>query len=401
MDYSYKAYDAAGKTFSGVLSAESESEAVNLLRGKGLIPVSMSFGATVPNRGWLQIEIGSSKPRLKERARFARMLETLLRAGVPLDRSLKLISEGGSATRMRSLAAVLLTQVASGSPLSKAMALPAAGFASDECGLVASAERAGFLASALQDLADLLATRIELRARLMAALTYPVVLLVMACLSLAVILSVLVPNLAPLFEQSGAEPPLLVRMVMKIRQFLADHGISVLLALAASTAAVAILFRNPAFREGFKSYWYRQPIARDMEAARICRTLSLQLRNGTAVQSAVQAASSVCKSALTKRQLMNAHIELTAGARLSKALQNVSALRSDALQLVSIGEDSNKLDIMLMHAASALEQQSSQSLERLMTLLTPLLTILLGGLIAGLIVSVMNAILSINSLVVQ
>jgi type II secretory pathway component PulF len=143
------------------------------------------------------------------------------------------------------------------------------------------------------------------------------------------------------------------------------------------------------------------PIAGGVEISRICRTLATLLHSGLALQSAMAAVRDVAANSITKQQLSHAIDEVTAGVKLAEAFKILTVLDAGSRQMIAIGEETNKLEAMLMQIAVNLETETTQRIERLMALLTPLLTIALGILVGGLIMSVMRAILSVNELAVS
>jgi general secretion pathway protein F len=401
MEISYRAYDSSGRIQDGTLNARDQREALAKLSELGLLPITVGEGRKTAIRSWLSQDLTSGKPNLKQRSAFLHMLSSLLEAGVPLDGALRAVEAAGASKALSKLATHALKNITEGKSLSGALDDPSTGFQPVEIGLIRSGEQNALLVKSLTNLSQNLSKRLELRSKLFSAMTYPLVLVAMSILSLTVIVSVLVPNMAPLFEQSGQEPPLLIRTILNLRSFMLDNGFAVLAALIALTVILFASLRHPAIKKRLHKIWFKLPLIRRFEAARICRTLSLLLGNGMPVQNALRFAGDVCKSLVTRDEMQTACDKVIAGSRFHDAMRGVSVFRGSDLQLIGIGESTNKLDIMLGHVATSLEAEADRSVERLMTLMTPLATVGLGGLIAGLIVSVMSAILSVNELVTR
>ncbi len=402
MQVNYRAYDANGQTTSGVITAQSEGEALGKLRSQGLFPYeasSVPFGNKTAS--WLQMEIGRSKPSLAERAAFARMLAALLRAGIPLDKALHLIASDNPRGRIPKLAHTAAEKISGGSSFSQTLNDTSTGFAADEIGLIRSGEQTGTLVTVLAELSNLLERRLELRGRLGSAAVYPAVLLVMALASLVVIATVLIPSITPLFEQSGKDLPIIISVMLSIQHAFSTYGWIILAGAALASTLIFALLRRPEVYGKLQSLWYLWSIPRDIEAARICRTLGTLLRNGVQLQNAISVTSGVAKNLKTQAQLAQTVEKVTAGSKLSVAIKDVAVLDPSALQMIGIGEETNRLDSILLHLAESREADTSRRIERLMTLLTPVMTVLLGMLIGGLIMSVMRAILSVNELTLQ
>jgi general secretion pathway protein F len=400
--FRYQAYDPNGKVVEGFVDALSESDALNKLHGQGVIPFRArpADGAMVissPRRFGLR----RSSLGLAERARTMRQLSILLKSGITLDRALRILTLQPPTKRAKALVVACAEGVAAGKPLSTTLAGQNSGFAADEIGMIKAGEQTGSLAAVLEELGTMLERRLELRGRIVSALAYPAILLVMALLSLTVIATVLIPNIMPLFEQSGAELPLIVRIITSLSAGFRDHGLLLLLLALLVLLVAFYASRQPGAKLAWDRLLLKLPIAGGVEISRICRTLATLLHSGLALQSAMAAVRDVAANSITKQQLSHAIDEVTAGVKLAEAFKILTVLDAGSRQMIAIGEETNKLEAMLMQIAVNLETETTQRIERLMALLTPLLTIALGILVGGLIMSVMRAILSVNELAVS
>jgi general secretion pathway protein F len=250
----------------------------------------------------------------------------------------------------------------------------------------------------LHTLALALQRRLALRGKLSAALVYPILLLLMSATSLVLIATVLVPNLAPLFADSGTEPPIVIAFLMHAVAFVAQFGWELAMVLAALVLGAVMFFTSSQGRFFVGNQTLRFKTARQLEAARLCQTLSTLLGAGTPIQTAIITTSNAVTSHLVKVQLKKASEDVISGMKLSKALEQVTVLDSASRQFIAVGEETNQVESLLSHAGDTLEASAFNRIEKLVTLLTPLMTIGLGLMIGGLIMSVMRAILSINEL---
>ena len=277
-----------------------------------------------------------------------------------------------------------------------------AGFTADEIGLLRAGEHTGALPVVLAEIATLQERRLALRGQLVSSLTYPAFLLAMVPVILAIIGLVLVPNLKPMFESSGASMPVILRVMVAAGDAWADHRFLLIACAAAAVAVVAGLFRTErtkiAVWRAVASLPGLRTIVRKSEAARLCRTMGSLLRSGSALQTALAITAEVTGAPDVRRQLVGARDAVAQGEKLSRALSRVVALDANALQMVAIGEETNRLDAMLLYVAEQDEQAVASTLDRFMALLTPLLTVGIGLLVGGIVMSIMRAILSINDL---
>jgi general secretion pathway protein F len=398
MKLAYRAYDANGQIVAGEYEGRSAADIVARLRQAGLVPFETSENLDNTKTHWLNRDIGRVGLSLQERARFSRVLAALLAAGVPLDRSLRLMSDKSHGRRMAQVSAAASDAVSGGQALSKVLSRPIAGFEPHEIGLIQSAERSGAFVPILQDLANSLDKKVELRGKITSAMVYPLVLLMMSGMSLTVILTVLIPNLMPLLTQTDKELPIMLKMLIGATEF-AKHNTELLIATGLVACALAFFaFRSDAVREAWRGLLLRMRLFRNLESARAFQTLGTLLRNGVPLQASLLASAKTVKSNRVAHEIEAATEEVVGGAKLAHAMRNVSVVDAQARQLISAGEETNQLSDLLLYLANSLEQQSTRSIEQLMTLLTPLMTVGLGVLIGGLILSVMRVILSVNEL---
>lgn len=398
----YQAYDPSGKIIEGFVDAVSESDALNKLHGQGIIPflARPAAGKSIAQSA-TKFRLGGSSLGLGERAKIMRQLSILLKSGITLDRALRILTLQPPTKKIKALAILCAEGVAGGKPLSSTLAGQQTGFAADEIGMIKAGEQTGSLAAVLDELGTMLERRLDLRGRVISALAYPAILFVMALLSLTVIATVLIPNIMPLFEQSGAELPLIVQVVTALSSAFRDHGLLLLLIALLFSLSIFYAFRQPQAKLLRDRILLKMPIAGGVEVSRICRTLATLLHSGLALQSAMGAVRDVAANSITKRQLSLAIDDVTAGIKLAEAFKVLTVLDPGSRQMIAIGEETNKLEAMLMQIAVNLESETTQRIERMMTLLTPLMTIALGILVGGLIMSVMRAILSVNELAIS
>jgi general secretion pathway protein F len=396
----YEAYGTTGNHVNGAIEADSIGQALAELSRQGLRPYKTTESTGTDTRlGGTSQSTGLS---LAVRARLMRQLATLIAAGVAPDRALRIQSTQAVSPAARRVIDAVLEKVVAGQPLSTAMGKTEAGFTADELGLLRAGEHTGALPVVLAELATLQERRLTLRGQLTSSLIYPAFLLAMVPVILAIIGLVLVPNLRPLFESSGASMPLILQVLIAAGDAWASNRVLVIVVAAAAIAALVALFRlkssRALVRQALSSLPGLRIIARKSESARLSRTMGSLLRSGSALQSALAITAEVTATADVRKQLEAARDGVAQGERLSRALSRVTALEPGTLQMVAIGEETNKVEAMLLYVAEQDEQAVASALDRFMALLTPLLTVAIGLLVGGIVMSIMRAILSINDL---
>jgi general secretion pathway protein F len=393
MQFTYRAINWEGLEISGAIEAADLSAAERAILALGLRPFETRTGTQ--STSLLNREIGGGTSR-RDRVRFARMLASLLAAGVPIDKALTLMSEDRASRRLKMIARLAAETIVAGQPLSVAMEKEELGFSPAETGQVRAGEQTGKLPQALLSLATELERRLALRERIVSALVYPAILSAMAIASLVLIATVLAPSLNPVFEQARREPPVLLRAV----EFVTDH-LHWVAGLCGALAAFWVVLRvngTHMIPESLKLVF--TPL-KQLEAARFCRTLGNLLGQGTNLQTAIRLTRDALQYTSSRLAADKVHEKVVTGAGLAVAADEFAFLDSSTRQLIRIGEETNQLPAMLAYAATNYESRATQHIERLMTLLTPALTIVIGGMIGGLIMSVMRAIFSLNDLALQ
>jgi general secretion pathway protein F len=401
----YQAYTETGEVISGVLEARSQGEALQSLQRRGLIPFASSPEAApvTSNGSATTLKAISRSRRAAPRLAFAYELGVLLRAQLPVDQALSLLPQQPELRKSASVIKSIAEGVRAGKSLGEALSAQPRLLLQHEIAMIKAAEQTGSVAEIMLQLASSMRRQLELQSRLKAALTYPAILLCMSLLTIALVASVLVPNLLPLFEGEQASPPFVIRLFVALGSNMT--GIAVVLLAAGLGAAVLAraLARNEAFLLGRDRLLLQLPmigqLAVQAETIRTANTLSLLLRSGVALSQALVIVQSASKNRSTRLALVRATEKVTAGAPMARAFAECSVMPPSACHLAAVGEAANRLDEMMLHIAQMTETDMQNRLERLLNLLTPALTLFMGLLVAGLITAVMNAILSVNEMV--
>jgi general secretion pathway protein F len=398
--FAYLAYGAQGRFAEGTVEAVSADAASEALWGQGLTAFQLTR-ADAAGKPWWRRDLFAGPPSATELASFTRDFATLSSAGIALDDALRIAAEQARSGKLKVLAQNLLAGVLGGATLSDTMGRQAA-FPLDYVSAVRAGEIGGTLGEVLEELADLLERRVEVRARVKSALTYPALLIVLAVVSLAIVVGVLVPSIAPIFAEGGVAMPASLALVM----WLEAHGTHMILAggvtAVAAAGAAAVLLRRPDLRLSFDRRLVRLPglgsFLLQQETARFARTLGTLTRAGVPLLQGAVSARAVVANRHVGAGLDRAIEEVREGASLHGALEAARVLPPIALRMISVGEEAGSLAKMLLRVAAMYETQTRRSVDRFMSILTPLITVLIAVVVGSLIMAVMNAILSINGM---
>lgn len=399
--FHYKAVRLDGEGVEGQMEAPDEEVVIRQLQKENLIPLS------VRRAGGLRDQLFANRRRrnltMKEIGTLTRELATLLEAGLTLDRSLQILIELGTEERVNRVLEDLQARVRGGATFSAALEQQGGQFPRLYINMVRAGESSGALDGVLARLAEYLERSADLRETVVSALVYPLILLVVAGLSVILLLVFVVPQFAVLFKDMGAALPLPTRFVMALGDFFRDFWWALLALIAMIALAIEKALAKPEVRDRFDSRVLRLPLFGDliwkMETARFCHTLSTLLKNGLTLLSALNLAKEVVSNRKLAGLMSEAGEDLKRGRGLAQPFTQREILPQMALQMVRVGEESGALDGMLAKVAAIYDKETQLSVKRLLTLLEPALIIGLGIVVAGIIISIIVPILGANDLV--
>ena len=402
--YVYRSYDQRGVLKSGTLDTQSREAALEALRREGYFPLEVTEGAAPSGQRWWEREVfGRGHLSLADLALFTHELASLIKADLPLDEALRIVSlQPMMSAKIRKVTHSVLNAILEGNSLSGALAGCGTDFPEYYWRLVQAGEASGSIGEVLDDISAFLERSSEVRGQIGSALIYPAILLAAACGALVVIMTVLLPTLLPLFKDAGAALPPTIKFLVDAQTVVAQNWIAIPIALASVVAALIAASQNQKLRLSFHRAQLQLPVIGSVianrETSRLSRTLATLTRNGVPMLEAVRLSGSVLRNLAFASAVTDAGESLKAGGSLSAPLMQSGLFSELSLRLITVGEQTGQLDVMLMRVAIIYEAILQRQLVRLTSLITPMLTLLIGGMVGGLILTVMSAILSVNEL---
>lgn len=411
--FEYRASDQGGSLHQGMETAADLQAAARALRSRGLTPIvltpsaGITIGSVVSAEG-NQVAAKTSFFRSRgdrvtavQVLRLTSELGVLLHAGLPLDRALKVQIDTAEPSAFKAMAEDILQTIKSGRSFTVALEQHAGVFSGFYVSMVRSGEASGNLAGVLTDLSVYLERSKAVRSTIVSALVYPAILAVVATLSVAVMLGFVVPEFESLFDEMGEGLPFLTSLIIDLGDIVASWW-WLLLGLA---GLVAVFTRRwlgtPEGRLRVDARLLTLPIAgslvKKFEISRFARTLGTLLSNGVAILKAVDIARGTVGNVVIAEHLQDLEPAVKRGERLSKAMRS-EVFSPMAVQMVLVGEESGRLDAMLLELAQVYEAEVEADVKRALTLLEPALILGMGGLIAVIIMGILMGILSVNSM---
>ncbi|HLY05757.1 MAG TPA: type II secretion system F family protein [Rhizomicrobium sp.] len=403
--FQYRAMTGSGAVVRGVLDAPSRDQVVRQLRTRGLFPLDASESGTGGLRGLLpkNLRIGG-RVTMRGLAMATQELSTLLKAGLELDRALGILVGLSDIGALKAPFEGVRNRVRDGMAFADALSSDPV-FPKFYVSMVRAGEHGGTLDVTLQRLTDYLSRTMAIREQVTSALVYPSLLLLTAGASVIVILVFVLPEFQPLFADAGKSLPLPTQIVMGAGDAVRTYGWLVVLLIVAGIIGLQRALRNPAKRLKWDAFKLRWPVLGNLmasiEVERLMRTFGTLLSNGVPIPTALNLSKDVLSNTVLAAAIRDAAVSLREGERLAQRLARAKVFPPVTLDLIRIGEESGKLDEMLLRQADLDEHRIKHKVDRALALLVPVLTIGLGMVVAGLIASMLVAIISVNDLALQ
>jgi type II secretory pathway component PulF len=403
-NFAYTALDRSGRQTSGSLAAEARSAVLSQLVGRGLSPISVQ--ELQAGKAGSMVKKGSGSTRVPQSAveAFTRELANLLGAGLPLSRSLNLLSRECSNPGAKKAWSAILDDVVGGVSLADAMAKFPKAFSTVYVAMVRAGEAGGFLSLVLSQISDFRTREQDLRGKVKAAMVYPIVLAVLGCGVMAFLLTFFIPRFTGIFKNFGAKLPALTQFIVGASNILIHYGYVVAIGLA-----VAIYLA----RRAFKSEGGRRAIERTMLAipafgavsarfalVRFCRMLGTLVAAGVPLINSLKVAKEALGNQTLADAVSHAIDEVQRGASLAKSLAVCPQLfPASVVEMVTVAEETGKLDKELIRLSLTFESDLDRQLRLLVSLAEPALLFLMAGLIGTVVIGMLLPLFSLGDVV--
>jgi general secretion pathway protein F len=406
--FSYKAINKQGVTEEGTREASDEQTLITLLQTDGFIPIRV----TPVKANALRFTLFAKKSKLtqKDLLLFTSELAVLLESGLPLDKSLRVLMELTEENEnLTKLIGRVLERVKGGATLVDSLERRKAGdrkraglFSKFYLNMIKAGEAGGGLGEVLTRLAEYLERSQELKDTVRTALIYPAILLIMSLASLFVMLTFVVPQFTEMFESAGKELPISTQIVVGLAEWLQSYWWLLAGIIFGVSSYMRYQLADPVRKKVWDGRFLRTPyfgnIVLNKETANIARTLGTLLGNGVSIIASLVIVRETLENLVLADAIQETEDQLKQGKNMSDALLDQGLLPKMALQMIKMGEETGRLEEMLLRVATIYDKQLRVSIQRMLALLEPVLIITLGLMIAGIIVSILLAILSVNDL---
>ena len=397
--FQYQALDAAGRTVSGVVQADSARQARMQLRAQGLLPsvVDQVHARARARQSWAR---GISSAEL---SLMTRQMATLLEAGLTIERSLNALIESASEPATREVLTGVKTEVTAGLSFAGALGAYEKSFPDFYRALVHGGEESGALPIVLQHLADYLDARQALKQKTGLALLYPVLVTVVAFAIVTGLLVYVVPQVVQVFQQSRQSLPLLTRALIALSDFLRAAWPYLLVLGGGGFAGARMILRRDSARRSWHALLLRLPwmgsLIRGINTSRFASTLAILVGGGVPLLSALASGQRVMTNMVMRKAIEHVIERVREGASLARALGETHVFPPLLVHLVASGEVSGKLEQMLKRAAQLETQALERRLAVFLTLLEPVMILVMGAVVLLIVLAILLPIIEINQLV--
>jgi len=394
--FEYTALGPGGRV-TGLLAANSEAAVVAELESKSLQPVHVrerpESSGFLPRR---------KKVKTRQLSNAYLQLSELLSAGVPVLRSLTILSRSKSNPAIGAAFREIAEFVADGGEMSEAMSRRPEVFPRVHVAMVRAGEKGGFLDQVLKRLAEFTQGQAELRANVLSGVLYPAVLISVGLVILLLILAVGVPFFKNAFQDlDPTRLPLITKALFGLSALITTHWLGTLIALVVAAVGLRYLLKQPEMRERFEVARTKLPLigplTRSLATARFCRMLGTMESNGVPLIQAMQIAREAAGNMLLEKAITDAAEAVRSGDQIAPSLAESGLFDEDILEMISVGEQSGHVDTVLLNIADTVESRITRLLSTLLKLVEPILLLTIAVVLVVIAVGLLLPMLQLSA----
>ena len=405
--YAYTGLTTHGRTVNGVIDADSPKIARLSLRKTGVFPTDIQEESSpqtlAPDPLVSSMTSAFERVSAQELALMTRQFATLASAGLPLVECLGTLIEQIEQARLRRVLTHVRQQIREGHSLADALQAHPRVFSDIYINMVRAGEESGTLDSVLVRLAEYSESQAHLLRTVQAALTYPLLMIVVAGVIVGFLLAYVVPQVTRIFSDTGQTLPLATQVLLGISAFMAESWWLLLLGGAVGTLVWLRVIATPKGRLWYDRTLLRLPwvgrLLQRLNVARFARTLSTLLASGVPILNALSMVAHLVKNSVLRQTVEEARISVQEGESLAAPLRRSGVFPPLLVQMIAVGERSGELETMLSRAAETCDEEVSIALTRLTNLLEPLTILVMGGVVLFIVLAILLPIFELNQLV--
>ncbi len=395
--YIWTAKSRPQKIISGDIEAESEQDAIIKLTHLGYFPISVQDKNAIMEKQGI---INLYKVRNREIASFTLQLSNLIESGINILSSLNIIISQTSNKYLKSVLKDVAARIKDGSSFSESLAAYPGIFPRFYCSLIHTGEAGGSLNAQIKDLAGFLEEQEDFKSILRSSLIYPIFIMAVGVLTVAVLLIFVIPRLIIMFEDMGEILPLPTRILITSSDFLRNYCWIIFLAIAVLVFLFKRILGTAQGRTAWDNFKLKISILGQMilkmEISRFSRTLGILLSSGIPISLALDISVTVINNEVIKSETARFNSLIAGGLSLSQAFKGSKFFPNTLVDIVRIGEETGALDKSLLRIAESYEKDTSRSLKTLGRMLEPVIILIMGLVVGFIVLSMLLPIFQIN-----
>lgn len=396
--YQYTALDAKGKTISGIQEAESQKHAKQSLANQALVLTKLNLVSAQKKQSWFVSNIGQ-----KELSLYVQQLAMMLRAGMPIESALSILTEQIEQPRHKIIWSSIRSSVNEGISLSKAMEDFPQSFPNFLIASIASGEQSGRLDTVLGKTSDTLIRKHQFSSKIKHALVYPMVVSFVAFSVIVALLTFVVPQIIDVFSQLGKNLPDLTLGLIAVSDF-TKNNIELFLVLFVSFYGFVIWLKRTKMRKRYwDKFWLSIPITRkfikEVESIKFMRTLSTLLEGGVVMVDAIGYALASLDNIVIADKMQIAKDKIREGKGIADSFKHTGLFNPMSLQLIQLGEATGEIDNTLTKTTDMLEENFGQKINTSLSLFEPILILVMGVLVLIIVLAILLPIFDLNDII--
>ncbi len=393
--YKYRVMTKGSGILEGKRVSSSKGELLNYLKKSGHIVLKVEEVGAAKTGSFL-----SSRSVKKASIFFTQELGILLESGISLDKSLRILSEAQDDQKFNGMILDILEEVKGGKSLADALSLFPDVFSGVYINMVRAGEESGVLPKVLERLGDFMEKVQKIKSETTSALIYPLFLVLFGIVSVGLIITIVIPKFTEVFDGMGVALPLSMQILIGLGDFVKHYGWIMIIALAVMYYFFKTLKKRTGVQENMDRRKLRIPILGDIlwriEISRFARTLGTLLENGVSLLASIDISKGVLSNSFLSNKIDDVKPDIKAGKGFTAPLGERAFFPGVAKHLLKVGEETGKLDEMLLKISDNMDNDIEQRIKRLLSLVEPVLILIMGCAIGVVVVSMLSAMFSIN-----
>jgi type IV pilus assembly protein PilC len=400
MDFSYVAYTKDRQLTRGKISAAGSESAAKMLSLSGYQVISLKKKTPFLNLGNIEL-FGTSNIKKVDVILFSRQLALLLESGVDIVTSLELLEAQSDNKKFKKVIRAVADDIRGGSSLSLALSKHPKAFPPVYARAIGAGEQGGNLETVLRNISDFMERVAKTEKKIRSALTYPIIVVVVALIVVGILVSFVLPTFTDLYSALGSDLPLITQVLLNITNWLTDYGLFLIGGILLIFVAVFFYARTPPGKYQWDKFTLSLPVIGRIiqlgELSRACQTMALLFRAGLPLPEIMMQTIHGTNNKVVSEALQGVQRDLVRGEGLSRPMEKRHVFLPLMVQMVSVGEETGKLDTTLSTVAITYDVEADDRITSAVNLIQPALIIVIGLVVAFVAVALVSSMYSLYS----